>query len=81
MTDVRWMRGIVRAVSNAVVQMEWLVQPERIDPCALGTNLTQGHRLRHQPALKVHPFSPKHTEDCSTRTFDTGAIEVATCMT
>lgn len=76
------MRGIVRAVSNAVLQMEWLVQPERIDPCALGTNLTQGRRLRHQqPALKVHPFSPKHSERLSTRTIDTGAMEVTTCMT
>lgn len=42
------MRGIVKVVSNTVLQIEWLVQPERIDPCALGANLTQGRRLRHQ---------------------------------
>lgn len=72
------MRGIVRAVSNTVLQMEWLVQPERIDPCVLGANLTQGRRLRHQQPEGTRVA--RNTFD-STRNIDTGAIEVVSCMT
>ena len=69
----------MRAVSNAVVQMEWLVQPERIDPCALGANLTQGLRLRHQQPEGTR--LARNTVRCSTHTIDTGVMEVITCMT